>query len=139
MRYQRSVGFFRYTIVGLIINATLYGIHFLLPWLLMNRAAITLLFGIGSLASHFPNRNVTFQHSGRYSSTLYRFPACYAGLYARNHLALQIFSIRVRALHQMVQACATGTVHVLAFVMQKYWVFAAEPEVASRARRIGEL
>jgi putative flippase GtrA len=119
--------FIRYVAIGLVLNAAFFGLYLLLTWSVMGtQAAMTITFSIGMLLSFIANRAVTFRHSGNRLGALLRFITCYAVLYLANSAALMVFAGRMGIAHQVVQAGAVLTLPLLAFGLQKYWVFAAD-------------
>lgn len=118
--------FIRFVVVGLGLNAALYVVYLLLTWrILGSETAMTITFGLGVLLSFLANRNITFRHSGRHFPALRRFLVLYAIIYSINFVALWFFSGRLGVPHQMVQGVAILVLPLLAFVLQRYWVFPA--------------
>lgn len=118
------VQFTRFVAVGVGLNASLYVAYLLLTWLGMgHEAAMTITFCLGALLGFFFNRNLTFRHRGDYRAALLRFMECYAILYMINFAALWFFAGRMGIAHQIVQGGAVLVIALLAFVLQRYWVF----------------
>jgi putative flippase GtrA len=125
--------FIRYVLVGLGLNAALYAIYLLLTWRIMgSETAMTITFSVGMLLSFLANRSLTFRHRGHQLAALRRFLACYAILYLIDFTALWVFAGRMGLPHQIVQGCVVLVLPLLAFMMQKYWVF---PEPDGTAER----
>ena len=89
------------------------------------------------LLSFHANRRHTFRHRGDQLGALRRFLGCYAILYLIDFIALWVFAGRLSFPHQIVQGCVVLVLPLLAFMMQKYWVFpAAASSVGPIATRI---
>ena len=129
--------FIRYAAIGLGVNAVGYVAYLLLTWLVMGSlSAMTIVFSAGTLLSFIANRNLTFRHVGGHMGALLRFVACYGLLYLINYAALWFFAKRMGVAHQVVQGCIIMVLPLLAFAMQKYWVFpAVAPNGAPLAAR----
>jgi len=126
--------FIRYVLVGLGLNAALYAMYLLLTWWIMgSETAMTITFSVGVLLSFLANRSLTFRHRGDGFAALRRFLACYAVMYLIDFIALRVFAGPMGIPHQLVQGCVAVVVALLAFVVQKYWVF---PAAAGTAERI---
>jgi putative flippase GtrA len=128
--------FIRYVLVGLGLNAALYAIYLLLTWWIMgSETAMTITFSVGVLLSFLANRSLTFRHPGDQLAALRRFLACYAILYLINFIALWVFAGQMGVPHPIVQGCAVLVLPLLAFIMQKYWVFPAAAGTVGRIAR----
>jgi putative flippase GtrA len=124
MTHMVRVQFIRYVLIGLGLNAALYAAYLLLTsWVMGCKTAMTFIFIVGVLLSFLANRRVTFQHRGDQLGALRRFLACYAILYLIDFIALWVFAGRMGFPHQIVQGCVVLVLPLLAFMMQKYWVF----------------
>ncbi len=118
--------FVRYAVIGLALNATLYGAYLLLTQTLMgSRAAMTLTYCAGVLLGFMLNRSITFRYHGRDAGALLRYVASYVIGYAINFAALWIFVSRLGIAHQIVQGIVILTLPVVLFALQRYWVFSA--------------
>jgi putative flippase GtrA len=125
--------FMRYVLVGLGLNAALYAMYLLLTWRIMgNEAAMTITLGVGTLLSFLANRRVTFRHRGDRLAALRRFLACYAIIYLIDFIALWVLAGQMGFPHQIVQGCAILVLPLLAFMMQRYWVFPASAGTVGR-------
>jgi putative flippase GtrA len=125
--------FIRYVLVGLGLNAALYATYLLLTWRIMgSEAAMTITFSVGTLLSFLTNRNLTFRHRGDLLAALRRFLACYAILYLMDFVALWVFAGQMGVPHQIVQGCLILVLPLLAFIMQRYWVFPAAAGTVGR-------
>ncbi len=138
MTHMVRAQFIRYVLVGVVVNAALYGTYLLLTWwILGSKTAMTITFSVGLLLSFLANRRLTFRHRGDEIAALGRFLACYAIVYLIDFIALWVFAGHLRVPHQIVQGCAVLTLPLPAFMMQKYWVFpAATRTVGQAATRI---
>lgn len=127
--------FIRYVLVGLGLNASLYALYLLLTWRIMgSEAAMTITYSLGTLLSFVINRSLTFRHRGKQLAALRRFLLCYALLYLINFCTLWLIAGQMGFPHQIVQGCVVVVLPLLAFIMQKYWVFAASVGSAGRIR-----
>jgi putative flippase GtrA len=116
--------FLRFVAVGFTLNAALYAGYLLLTWKgIGHEAAMTITFCLGTLLSFIANRNFTFRYSGNYSWALLRFLECYIILYMLNFVGLWFFVGRLGIAHQIVQGGAVLVIALLAFLLQRYWVF----------------
>ena len=138
MMHMVRAQFIRYVLVGLGLNAALYATYLLLTWRIMgSEAAMTITFSVGMLLGFLANRSITFRHRGDQLAALRRFLACYAILYLIDFIALWVFAGQMGVPHQIVQGCVILVLPLLAFIMQKYWVFpAAAGTVGRTATRI---
>ena len=125
--------FVRYVLVGLGLNAGLYAMYLLLTWRIMgSEAAMTITLSVGTLLSFLANRRLTFRHRGDRLAALRRFLACYAIIYLLDFIALWVFAGQMGIPHQIVQGCAILVLPLLAFMMQRYWVFPASAGTVGR-------
>jgi putative flippase GtrA len=116
--------FLRYSAIGLLLNAALYGAYLLLTHTLLgSRAAMTLTYGAGVLIGFILNRSLTFRYRGENSGALLRYFGSYAFGYAINLMALWLLVDRAGMAHEVAQGGVTVTLPVVLFVLQKYWVF----------------
>jgi putative flippase GtrA len=133
MTYTVRAQFIRYVLVGLGLNAALYVTYLLLTWRIMgSEAAMTITFSVGVLLSFLANRRITFRHRGDQLAALLRFLACYAILYLIDFIALWVFAGRMGFAHQIVQGGVILVLPLLAFTIQKYWVFPAAAGTVGR-------
>lgn len=133
MMHMVRAQFVRYVLVGLGLNAALYATYLLLTWWIMgSEAAMTITFSVGTLLGFLANRSLTFRHRGDRLAALRRFLACYAILYLIDFIALGVFAGQMGVPHQIVQGCVILVLPLLAFIMQKYWVFPAGAGTAER-------
>jgi putative flippase GtrA len=93
---------------------------------------MTITFSVGVLLSFLANRRITFRHRGDQLAALLRFLACYAILYLIDFIALWVFAGRMGFAHQIVQGGVILVLPLLAFTIQKYWVFPAAAGTVGR-------
>lgn len=118
--------FFRYAVIGLGLNAALYGAYLLLTHTLMgSRAAMTITYCAGVLIGFLLNRSITFRHYGGNYSALLRYIATYVIGYAINFATLWILVDLAGLSHEIVQGGVILTLPVVMFALQRYWVFSA--------------
>jgi putative flippase GtrA len=116
----------RYAIIGLLLNAALYGAYLWLTHELMgSREAMTLTYGSGVLVGFVLNRKITFRHDGGNAGALLRYFASYLIGYAINFAALWLLVGHLGIRHQIVQGGMTVTLPIMLFTLQRYWVFPA--------------
>ncbi len=118
--------FIRYAVIGLMLNAVLYGAYLLLTHTLMgSRAAMTITYCAGVLIGFMLNRDITFRYCGGNLGALLRYIASYVIGYAINFAVLWLFVDRWGMAHEIVQGGVILTLPVGLFVLQRYWVFSA--------------
>lgn len=133
MTHMVRAQFIRFVLVGLGLNAVLYATYLLLTrWVMGFESAMTIIFSVGVLLSFLAHRSVTFRHRSDAFTALRRFLACYAILYLVNFIALWLFADRMGIPHQLVQGCMALVVALVAFIVQKYWVFRATADTAGQ-------
>lgn len=115
---------FRFAIVGVASNALGFCWYLLLTWFGVGpKAAMTLLFLIGTLQTFVFNKRWSFQHDGPNRLVLLRYLTAYALGYLVNLALLMILVDYAHYPHIPVQAILIVVVAVLMFVLQKFWVF----------------
>lgn len=125
--------FIRYVLVGLGLNAAIYGVYLLVTWRIMGcEAAMTIIFGVGTLLSFLANRRITFSHRGDQLAALRWFLACYAMLCVIDFITPWVFAGQMRVPHQIVQGCVAVVLALLNFIIQRHWVFPAAAGTAGR-------
>lgn len=127
------IQFLRYAVIGLLLNAALYGAYVLLTHTVMgSRAAMTVTYVSGVLLGFVLNRRITFRYRGGNAGALTRYVASYAIGYLINLAALWLLVDHVGIAHEIVQAVVIVTLPVVLFALQRYWVFPARSgEVAA--------
>lgn len=116
--------FFRYAIVGLISNLTLYLGYLLLTYLGMgHKTAMSLLYAVGTCLTFAFNRNWTFGHDGHIPKAFFAYVTIYAIGYVFNLVALYFLVDQLGFNHQWVQGGLIILVAVLLFTLQKLVVF----------------
>jgi putative flippase GtrA len=121
---RTSQQLWRYGLVGLASNATLYLIYLGLTHLgLAPIAAMSASYALGVALTFPANKAWTFRDRGPSGNVAVRYGAAHATGYLTN---LAVLSLCVTALgwpHAWVQAGAIGLVALLLFLLQKHWVF----------------
>lgn len=84
---------------------------------------MTVTFVLGVVFGFLANRRVTFRHRGHGITALRRFLVCYFIVYVLNFMALWILAGQMGIPHAVVQGSAVLVLALLAFIIQKYWVF----------------
>ena len=114
----------RYGIIGLSLNAGLYGAYLLLTRSLMgSHAAMTITYCSGVLIGFLLNRQITFRYKGGNHAALLRYIASYAFGYLLNWMAIWFFVDRMGLPHELVQGGVILALAVLLFILQRFWVF----------------
>ena len=129
--------FIRFVIVGVGLNAPLYGAYLLLTGIPMDsRAAMTCTYSCGVLLGFVLYRRIIFRYPGDNAPALRRYIATYILGYAINFATLWILVEQAGIAHQVVQGGVTLILPIILFALQKYWVFPiqlANPAVARKA------
>ena len=116
----------RYGIVGVMLNAALYGAYLLLTNAgTGSRLAMTLTYASGVLIGFLLNRQITFRYQGRNSGALTRYIVSYVVGYLVNLGVLWVLVDHLGFRHEWVQGGVVVTLPVLLFALQRYWVFPA--------------
>ena len=116
--------FFRYAVVGIASNLTLYLGYLLLTHLGMgHKTAMSLLYAAGTSLTFIFNRNWTFGHDGHVTKAFVSYVTVYAVGYVFNLVALYILVDQLGFNHQWVQGGLIFVVAVLLFTLQKLVVF----------------
>lgn len=124
------VQFSRYALVGLLSNAVGYLLYLLLTKVgFGHKAAMTLLFAVGTLQTFVFNKRWTFGHQGLLHSSFVKYVLIYGLAYLLNLTALLLFVDRLSFPHQIVQGVMILVLALMLFLLQRYWVFRA-PEPA---------
>jgi putative flippase GtrA len=128
----------RYAITGLVANAVLYAIYLLLRHSgTGTKAAMTLVYCAGGLATFVFNRRWAFGHDGAVSPALLRYAVTYVLVYFFNMAALAFFVDRVGYPHQAVVLALIFVSAGITFLLHKFWVFPAAPTAAATQRLPG--
>ncbi len=123
----------RYAVVGVASNLAGYLAYLLLTWLYVGpKLAMSLVYVTGASVGYFGNRQWTFAHNGKVTSTLLKYGLAHSCGYALNFVILHIFVDRMFFPHQAVQAAAIFVVAGLLFVMFKKFVFAPISDASER-------
>ncbi|MEE1950841.1 GtrA family protein [Pseudomonas alcaligenes] len=115
---------FRYGIVGLLVNAILYGAYWgITYWSVPSKIAMTMVYLSGAILGFFANRRFTFRHDGHIGSAGLRFMLAHALGYLLNLALLVLFVDLLGFAHQLVQAVAIVVVAAFLFVLFRGFVF----------------
>ena len=122
----------RFGLVGVASNALGFVWYLLLTWLGMGpKAAMSLLFLLGTLQTFIFNKRWSFQYSGTDRLVLLRYLTAYGLGYMLNLVMLVVLVDHAHYPHAPVQAAMIIVVAAMMFLLQKFWVFA--PPSASRS------
>lgn len=115
----------RYAAVGVASNLAGYLAYLLLTWFNVGpKLAMSLVYVTGASVGYLGNRQWTFTHNGKITSTLPKYGLAHCCGYALNFFILHIFVDKMLYPHQAVQAVAIFLVAGLLFIMFKTFVFA---------------
>lgn len=115
---------FRYVIVGLASNTSVFVVYLLLTRTMLGpKTALTICFALAILAAFLLNKSWTFRGNGSAGQSLSRFLLAYAFGYAVNFLALLLLVDVAGLPHVYVQGCMAILIALLLFTLQKLWVF----------------
>ena len=115
---------FRYGLVGVVSNLTIYFVYLLITYLGVEpKIAMTLVYILGASIGFIGHRKWSFSHHGDATSAAVRYIAAHLSGYLLNFLILTIFVDRLGYAHQVVQAVAIITVAGFLFIVFKYFVF----------------
>ena len=115
---------FRYGLVGIASNLTIYFLYLLLTYLGVEpKAAMTVVYIIGTSIGFIGNRSWTFAHRGNFSGAALRYLLSHLFGYLLNFLILFTFVDHLGYPHQWVQAVAIVIVAGFLFILFKYFVF----------------
>ena len=125
----------RFALVGLASNALGFCWYLLLTWLGMGpKAAMSVLFLLGTLQTFLFNKRWSFQYGGNDKLVLLRYLAAYGLGYMLNLAMLIVLVDHANLPHAPVQAVMIGVVAVMMFLLQKFWVFASPSASRSEFR-----
>ncbi len=114
----------RYAIVGIAHNLAGYCIYLLLTWLGVNpKLVVSIFYPIGAIGSFYANRQWTFSHDGKITSSFFRFVIAHVCGYGLNISMLHLLSDVLGYPHQLVQAAAIFVVAGFLFVTMRFFVF----------------
>lgn len=123
--------FWRYAVVGLVSNAALFGVYLLLTRFgVTPLLAMTALYVLGVLQTFVFNRRWSFRSRTGIPRALARYMISYGMGYLFNLLLLVALHHRLGLPHAWVQAAAIVATAILLFLLQRHWVFRAEPAAA---------
>lgn len=116
--------FFRYAVVGIISNLTLYLGYLLLTNLGMgHKSAMSLLYATGVVLTFIFNRSWTFSHQGHITKSFVSYISIYVFGYLLNLGGLYCFVDILGFRHEWVQGFLVFIIALLLFVLQKTIVF----------------
>jgi putative flippase GtrA len=116
----------RFAVVGLASNALGFCWYLLLTWLGMGpKAAMSLLFLIGTSQTFIFNKHWSFQYGGTDRLVLVRYFVAYGLGYVLNLAMLIVLVDYANYPHAPVQAAMIVVVAAVMFLLQKFWVFAS--------------
>jgi putative flippase GtrA len=122
----------RFAIVGVASNAALYIAYLGLTAAgIGHKIAMTLVFGVGIAVTFVVNRAWSFQSRRRAGGAFARYVMTYVAGYALNLAALVALVDVAGYRHELVQLAMIVVVAVVMFLLQRYWVFAEAPALAS--------
>jgi putative flippase GtrA len=125
--------FFRYVIVGLASNASLYAVYLLMTWSgLGPKTAMSLLYCIGVLQTFVFNKSWSFRYGGEAGPALLRYVFVYALGYIINITVLMLMVDWGGMPHQWVMAGLVIFMALFFFTAQKFWVFQQASNPAPR-------
>ena len=126
----------RFTVVGLVSNALLFGLYLLLNSAgLTHVTSMTAVYAIGVAQTFLVNRSWTFGHAGRLGGPFVRYIVTYALGYLLNLGLLTTLVDGLHLPHAWVQGALIFVVAAFVFVLQKHWVFRlAAPAATPRGR-----
>ena len=129
----------RYVLVGLGLNAALYGCYLLLTKLgTANHAAMTVTYCTGVAVGFLLNRRITFANTGTMAVPFLKYIVTYLIGYGVNFVALWWFVEHASIRHEIVQGGVTVTLPLLLFVIQRFWVFSSGRSL-STPRSVGHV
>jgi putative flippase GtrA len=116
--------FLRYATVGMLSNLLLYLLYLAATSAgAGHKSAMTILYLLGVLMTFIFNRNWSFSHDGRLSSSFLRYFFVYLLGYLLNLVVLFALVDRAGLPHQWVQGVMILILAVALFLSQKFWVF----------------
>lgn len=123
----------RFALVGVTSNALGFCWYLLLTWLGMGpKAAMTLLFVIGTLQTFMFNKRWSFEYGGTDRLVLVRYLVAYGLGYMLNLAMLIALVDYGNYPHAPVQATTILVVAAMMFLLQKFWVFASPTNPPSK-------
>lgn len=126
--FSRYAQFFRYAFVGILTNSAGYAAYLLISSFGVGpKTAMGTLYCIGAGLGFLGNRQWSFKHKGRVSSSLPMYILSHAIGYCINFLILFCFVDKLGYPHELVQGAAILVVAVFLFLMFKLFVFPTPP------------
>lgn len=116
----------RFLVVGVVLNLSLYAAYLVLSARIGNtKVAMSVTFSVGAVLGFLANKAITFRHRGKSLAALVKYGAFYGILYSVNLISLIVFADLLRLPHQLVQGMMILILPVIAFFVQRFWVFSA--------------
>jgi putative flippase GtrA len=120
--------FMRYVIIGVLLNAALYGTYLLLTHTLMgSRAAMSVTYCAGVLIGFALNREITFRYRGNDAGAMSRYVVSYAAGYVVDYVGLWLLVDYAGVAHELAQGGLIVAIAFMLFALQRYWVFSPSP------------
>jgi putative flippase GtrA len=119
----------RYLTVGVATNCFALGVYYGLTFGLAiePKAALTLSALVGFGPAYAANRSWTFRATTRHASSLWRYAAGYLASFVFQAAFLWLGVDRLGLPHQYVVLVGLGLATVFFFLLQRIWVFRAQP------------
>jgi putative flippase GtrA len=116
--------FLKFAVVVIASNVVLYALYLLMTSLgVEHKVALTLLYALGILQTFVFNKRWSFGYQGAAGPALLRYVIAYASGYILNMSVLVLLVDRAGYAHQLIQGIMILVMVVLAFLIQKLWVF----------------
>jgi putative flippase GtrA len=120
--------FMLYVIIGLLLNAALYGTYLLLTHTWMgSRVAMSVTYCAGVLIGFALNREITFRYRGTDAGAMPRYVVSYAAGYVVDYLGLWLLVDYAGVAHELAQGGLSVAIALMLFALQRYWVFSPSP------------
>lgn len=114
----------RYGLVGVGINATLYICYLLLVFMGVEpKVAMSIVYVIGLGIGFYGHKKLTFSHTESSRRALVRYLIAHVGGYAINFFLLIALVDYMKLSHVFVQGFSVFIVAAYLFIVFKYWVF----------------
>ena len=115
---------FRYLVVGIVSNLTLYLGYLLLTDIgVGHKTAMSLLYAAGTSLTFIFNRNWTFQHNDHISHGFIRYSVMYAVGYFIDLIGLYLLVDIAGYPHQIIQLFLAILLAIMFFILMRLWIF----------------
>lgn len=122
--FSRYAQFFRYAFVGVLTNSAGYAVYLVMTSFGVGpKTAMGTLYCVGAGLGFLGNRQWSFKHKGRVSSSLPMYILSHVIGYCINFLILFCFVDKLGYPHELVQGLAILVVAAFLFLMFKFFVF----------------